>query len=454
MVSRTVDEILPELADSKYFSLLDAKSGYWHVSLDKESSFLTTFNTPCKYLWLCLPFGLKVSGDVFQGRIDRVLKSVPSSVGILDDILCHSNEETTHDVAVITLLETARVNNLTFNANKFVFKSQDCAFFGGNLTPAGYRMDPKKVQAITEMKPPENLQDLQSFLGLVNYLKRFSPALADLTAPLRTLCKKDTLFTWESSQQTAFEAIKKEITSAPVLAYFDRSKASTIQSDASKKGIGAVLIQDDKPVIYASKALTETEQSYSNIERELLSVVFALERFHHYVYGYTATVHPDHKPLISVWKKSIVCNSPRLQRLLLRLSRYDVNVEYLKGKDNVAADALSRVPPQPTPKEGEDEEDFILIHMLTEEIPADSTRVGDFRRATAEDTISSLLMQVVANGWPELKKDCHPLLVDYWSYREEISAENGLLFKGHRLTVPEKLRSRVLQTIHEGNLGF
>ena len=159
------------------------------------------------------------------------------------------------------------------------------------------------MQGITDMKPPENLQDLQSFLGLVNYLNRFSPALADLKAPLRTLCKKGTLFTLsltgKSSQQTAFEAIEKEITSAPVLAYFDRSKANTIQSDASKKGLGAVLIQDDKPV-YASRALTETEQSYSNIERELLSVIFALERFHHYVYGYTAMVQTDHKPLVSV----------------------------------------------------------------------------------------------------------------------------------------------------------
>ncbi|PFX19142.1 Retrovirus-related Pol polyprotein from transposon 17.6 [Stylophora pistillata] len=258
-----------------------------------------------------------------------------------------------------------------------------------------------------------------------------------------------TLFTWESSQRTAFEAIKKENTIAPVLAYFDQSKASTIQSDASKKGLG-----DDKPVIYASRALTKTEQSYSNIERELLSVVFALERFHHYVYGYTATVQTDHKPLVSVWKKSIVCNSPRLQRLLLRLSQYDVNIECLKGKDNVVADALSRVSPQPTTKEGEDEEYFIPVHMLTEEIPADSTRVGHFRRATAEDTISGLLMQLVANGWPELKKDCHPLLVDYWSYREEISAENGLLFKGHRLIIPQKFRSRVLQTIHEGHFAF
>ena len=125
-------------------------------------------------------------------------------------ILCHGNEETTNDVAAITLLEKAIANNLTFNANKFVFKSPDCAVFRGHLNLAWYKMDPNKVQAISEMKPPENLQDLQSFLGLVNYLNRYSTALADLTAPLRAVCKKDTLFTWESSQQAAFEAISRK----------------------------------------------------------------------------------------------------------------------------------------------------------------------------------------------------------------------------------------------------
>ena len=122
--NRTVDYNLPELADSKYFSLHDSKSGYWHVPLDKESNFLATFNTPWgKYRWLRLPFGLQVAGDVFQETIDRVLRSVPNSAGIIDDILCHGNEETAHDAAVITLLETARANNLILNTNKFAFKS-------------------------------------------------------------------------------------------------------------------------------------------------------------------------------------------------------------------------------------------------------------------------------------------------------------------------------------------
>jgi len=136
--SRTMDDVLPELAGSKFFSLLDAKSGYWHIPLDHESSMLTTFNTPWgKFRWLRRPFGLTVSGDVFQERLDRVLRSIPNTTGIADDVLSHGKTAATHDATVITLLETARANNLTFNAKKFVFRSQDCPFFGGNLTSGG-----------------------------------------------------------------------------------------------------------------------------------------------------------------------------------------------------------------------------------------------------------------------------------------------------------------------------
>ena len=240
-----------------------------------------------------------MAGDVFQERVDRVLRSVSNTTGIANDFLCYGDCKATHDATVIVLLETARANSLAFNAKKFVFRSKDCRFFGGNLTPFRYKVDPGKVRAVTEMKQPQNLQELQSYLGLVNYLNCLSPILAELTAPLRVFCKKDTLFTWESAQQAAFKAVKKEITKAPVLAYFDKCKSSIIQSDPSKKGLGTVILQDGKPVVYASRSLTETEQHYSNIERELLSIVFALERFHHNVYGYTVTVQTDHKPLVS-----------------------------------------------------------------------------------------------------------------------------------------------------------
>ena len=193
------------------------------------------------------------------------------------------------------------------------------------------------------MDPPQNVANLQSFNGMVNYLKKFSPVLSKLSEPLRRLCKSRVDWAWGSEQQDTFEAIKQVITTLPVLAYFDKTKKHTIECDASKKGLNAVLLQESKPVMYVSRALTETEQRYSNIERELLAIVFALERLNHYTFGRTITVQSDHQPLQSIWKKSIVSTSPRLQRLLLRLALYDLNIEILRGKENVIADALSRV---------------------------------------------------------------------------------------------------------------
>ena len=162
------------------------------------------------------------------------------------------------------------------------FKSTDCKFFGHRLTQDGIKVDPKKIEAIIHMDPSQNVASLQSFNGMVNYLKKFSPFLSELSEPLRRLCKSGVKWAWESEQQNAFKTIKQVIMTLPVLAYFDKTKKHTIQCNVSRKGFGAVLLQESKPVMYVSRALTETEQRYSNIERELLAIVFALERLNHY----------------------------------------------------------------------------------------------------------------------------------------------------------------------------
>ena len=201
----------------------------------------------------------QVSGDVFQERLDRVLRLVPGVLRIADDIVIHGATENTHDGTVLLLCETARLNNLSLNSKKMQFKSTDCRFFGCRLTPDGIKVDPKKIEAIIHMEPPQNVASLQSFNGMVNYLKKFSPVLSELSEPLRRLCKCGVKWAWES-QQSAFEAIKRVIMSLPVLAYFDKTKKHTIQCDASKKGLCAVLLHESKPVKYVSRALTETEQ--------------------------------------------------------------------------------------------------------------------------------------------------------------------------------------------------
>ena len=183
--ARTLDDILPELAQSKYFTIKDATSGFWHIPLDLRSSLLTTFNTPWgKYRWLRMPFGLKVSGDVFQERLDRVLRLVPGVLRIADDIVIHGTTKNMHNGTVLVLCKTARLNNLSLNSKKMQFKSTDCKFFGHRLTPDGIKVDPKKIEAIVQMDPPQNVASLQSFNRMVNYLKKFSSVLSELSEPL------------------------------------------------------------------------------------------------------------------------------------------------------------------------------------------------------------------------------------------------------------------------------
>ena len=230
--ARTLDDILPELAQSKYFTIKDTTSGFWHILSDFRNSLLTTFNTPwCKWRWLRMPFGLKVSGNVFQERLDRVLRIVPGVLGIADDIVIHGATENTHDGTLLVLCETARLYNLSLNSKKVQIKSTDCKFFGHRLSPDGIKVEPKKTEAIIQMDPPQMLQAYS-------------------------------LWAWKSEQQSAFEAIKQIIMTLPVLAYFDKTKKHTIQCDASKKWLGAVLLQQSKPAMYMSRALTETEQRY------------------------------------------------------------------------------------------------------------------------------------------------------------------------------------------------
>ena len=217
----------------------------------------------------------------------------------------------------------------------------------------------------------------------------------------------------------------------PVLAYIDKTKKHTVQCDASKKGLGAASLQESKPVMYMSRALTETEQRHSNIERDLLAIVFALERLNHYTFGVTITVQSDHQPLQSIWKKSIVSASPRLQRLLLRPAHYDINIEFLHGKENVIADALSRVCllQSNNSKIKESNIDVIPVHNITQSAPVSQTRLQELRLAMQSDSTLQSLSKTIHEGWPQSKKDCPAQLLEFWSYRQEISEENGILYK-------------------------
>ena len=174
---------------------------------------------------------------------------------------------------MVNLMNRSRENGIKFNKDKIQFKCQEVSFFGHRWTPNGIKLDDKKISAIQNMAPPENRKDLQSFLGLVNYLARYSGRLASITAPLHDLTKKDIACIWGPEHYDAFEQVKEEITSMGVLRYLDPSVETVIQTDASQKRLGVVLLQQGELVCYAPKALIDTEKNYSNIERETLGVV-------------------------------------------------------------------------------------------------------------------------------------------------------------------------------------
>ena len=248
---------------------LDASHGYWSIILDQECSLLMTFNSPFRrYHFLQLAFGLICSQDIFQKEMDQILEECQGCIRIADDITIHGCTEVEHDVCLQNLMWIARKYDLVFNPQKTHVKAQAVNFFSCLYDADGVHPDPGKVNAIHALPAPTNITKLQEFLGLVMYLSPFIPGLSTLTAPLHELLKKDTDFTWNHTYNATFQQVKEAVVGDTTLRYCDPSLPVKIQVDALQEGLGAALLQNGKPVAFASKALTKTECQYTNIERE------------------------------------------------------------------------------------------------------------------------------------------------------------------------------------------
>ena len=243
------------------------------------------------------------------------------------------------------------------------------------------------------------------------------------------------------------------------LPYFNINAETTLQTDASKKGLGACLIQNGKVVCYASRALTKTEQNYHNLEREALGTIWGMEKFHYFLYGKEFTLETDQKPLVSIYKKHMVDISPRVQRLIVRSFPYQpFNVIYKKGKDIPVADALSQV----TQMDPEDNiqlpiiaVNLITMHILMSVHPQDtfSRKLDRLRKSIAQDNQLTRLSCYINTGFPCEMKNLPTDLQEFWNFRDTLSIENGLLTCGSRIIVPHEMRVEMLQYIHEGHHG-
>ena len=449
----TLEELTLMLSDAKYFSVLDATSGYWQIKLDEESSLLTTFNTPFgRYRFTRMPFGIHSAQEVFQKTMDMAFEGINGCKSIIDDMLVWGSSKEDHDHNLRKVLERTREVGIKWNADKCVFGATEVSYFGHVLSDKGVQPDPKKIAAIQEMEPPRNKQELETLLGMVNYLAKFTPNLAETTSPMRSLLKKDSDFVWDSAQQTAFDKMKQLITSAGTLAYYDVKKEVTLEVDASKHGLGAVLMQEGKPVAYASKSLNPTEQDYAQIEKEMYAIVFGTERFHQYIYGRNVTVTTDHKPLEAILSKPLSAAPARLQRMMLRLQKYDLTVHHKPGKEIPVADTLSRL--HLNEVDNTHEAFDAQVHLVVTNLPVSDQKMSDLQACTASDPDMQQLIAVIKEGWPDHRDSCPPAVKPFWNYRDELSVMEGLLFKGERIVIPVALRKDMLKRVHIGHMGM
>ena len=446
-----IEDILPDLQGAKVFSKADLASGYWHVELDEASSLLTTFQTPHgRYKSNRLPFGIKNASEIFEKRLQQALLGLGGTIVIRDDITIigkgASIEEAKvdHDSNLRAFLQRCQEKGISLNQKKCEWRKSEVTLMGHVISADGLKADPDKIEAVTKLQEPKDVHEVQRLVGFVNYLAKFMPRLSDVLEPIRLLTRQDIEWHWDRPQASAFAEIKRLVTTTPVLAYYEPQKELVVQCDASEKGLGATLLQGGRPLTFASRALTDTETRYAQIEKELLAIVFAMERFDQYTRGRLTVVHSDHKPLETIVKKPLASAPRRLQGMLMRLQRYEIEVRYRPGREMHIADMLSRAY---LPCSDRDKCEFEQVNMA-KFLPIRPERLAAIQAATDEDEALQTLKRVVLQGWPEDRADVPAVAMPYFSMRDEITVQDALLFKGDRIIIPASLRAEMRARIH------
>ena len=471
----TLEENIHRFHQAKIFSVFDIKDAFQTIELTLESSLLTTMHTPWgRYRWTRLPFGISSAPEEFQRRLHDVLSGIDGVVNIADDIIVIGRGESLadatkdHDRTVFNLLARLSENNLKLNPDKIQFKTSTAPFMGHVLTPEGLKPSTEIVTAILEMPQPQDKAATRRFLGTITYLAKFCPNLSEVVRPLRDLTHIKQEFLWSEQHSNAFAKAKELVSKTPCLRYFDINSPVVLQVDASEYGLGAALLQPAtdpngssnvqwQPVAYSSSSLSPTEQRYAQIEKETLAIVHAFHKFDQLLFGKSdITVHSDHQPLETIFKRPLASAPRRLQSMILALQRYNFRVEYRKGTTLHIADTLSRAPlPSTSHKQVHDELVYrVEFESSTPDLSSfqDAT-LRDIRAAASSDPEQIALHSLVLSGWPNDKSATPELARPYWPVRHELTAHDGLLFKQDRVIVPHSLRDSLLRKLHAAHRG-
>ena len=456
-----VETTLGRIAQGSIYSKLDANSGFHQVVLEPQSRRLTTFITPFgRFMYKRLPYGITSAPEHYQKRMEQILGGLEGVVCKADDILIYGRHQTEHDERLFIVLRCLADAGATLNVDKCEISLKIIKYLGQIIDGAGIRKDPDKVRAIVEYQQPQDVTELRRFLGMVNQLMKFSPYLAELTQPLRDLLKKGTAWLWDSAQEIAFSATKRELASERTLVMYDPERETTVSADASSYGLGAVLLQKHagilKPVAFASRAMTATERRYAQIEKEALATTWALERWQDFLIGMSGfMVETDHKPLVPLLSTKLIDELPiRIQRFRMRLMRFDFKICHVPGKYLYTADALSRSPLEGDGEHELEKEVEYYVNAVIVNFPASDARLEEIRCELKTDEVLKVVMYYVEHGWPKDKAKLYGSVKKYWCEQGNLNLHDNLLLYGKRLVIPEKLRCNVLRYLHDGHQGI
>ena len=469
-----IDDTLDTLAGSRWFSTLDLVSGYWQVEVDPRDRDKTAFCTAeGLYQFKVMPFGLTNAPATFQRLMDAVLAGLQWKICLvyLDDIIIVGRTFEEHLCHLQEVFARLRQARLKLKVTKCSLFQKEVSYLGHIVSDRGIATDPSKTAKVAQWPVPTTVKEVQQFLGLANYYRRFVKDFATIARPLHRLTEHQMKFKWTTECQDAFEDLRRRLISAPVLAYPDFSRGFILDTDASDMGIGAVLSQagaeGEQVIAYASRVLSKPERRYCVTRRELLSAVTFIQHFRPYLLGRHFILRTDHGSL--VWLQNFREPEGQLARWLEKLQEYNFTVTHRKGTKHKNADALSRLPctqcgrqefePEPTPTQSSLEA-VCTVAMLEGMTP------DELRQAQLQDPVLGPLLQSVESGQKPSQDQAigvgreHNRLLQQW---KQLELSNGLLHRRYendqgnhmhlQLVVPGALRQKVLQEIHGGLSG-
>ncbi|UYV68438.1 hypothetical protein LAZ67_5004313, partial [Cordylochernes scorpioides] len=365
-----IDEVMDTLQGSTHFSAIDLRSGYWQVEVEERDKEKTAFTTAHGlYEFNVMPFGLCNAPATFERNMENMLGNLRWQICLcyLDDVIIYSSDFPTHLKRLEAVFRCFRESNLRLNDKKCRFAFEELEILGYITSKHGIKPAEHNIKAVRNFPRPKKVKEVQSFLGMCSYYRKFIKDFSKIADPLTNLIKKSVSFTWTERQEEAFQTLKTALLSPPILGHFNPNAPTYVHTDASNIGIGATLVQDiggeEKVISYLSHTLSKAEQNYSTTEKECLAVVWSMSKLRPYLYGRHFKIVTDHHALC--WLKNLKDPTGRLARWALKIQEFDFDIIHKSGKKHLDADGLSRGPLPET----DWDEDFerLFLNQITDE---------------------------------------------------------------------------------------